>query len=348
MMKRVWVGSFVVVSILLVAWAARADQQTVREKYRVVQVDRFEVAEGVSFPAEYLPALQEDIIRRLQKSKTFDEVLRPGESPAKASAAVLRLSGTITGFKPGSRAKRYIGFGMGKTEIFARLTYSDCATGQTLIVEQVHGVLTGGFAGGKSSNVTREFAKTVARNSKVVLGKRLPAPGEAVAAPPAANVPAGNRERQALAFSSKDFEGTEKNLNEQAARGFRLVAFTLTGKDSATLTLEKTEAGGQAAEYRIIHALRAGTLQKNLNNAASEGFRLTPHTLGPFGSTTAVIAEKTSPGGPSGYQYRVHLTIRISSLQNDIKKDQAEGYRLADTWESTPARYLAILEKSGE
>lgn len=348
MTKRVLVGSFVVVSILLVARAARADQTTVRDKYRVVQVDKFEVTEGVNFPAEYLPALQEDVIRRLRKSKTFDEALRPGENPANASAAVLRLSGIITSFKAGSRAKRYIGFGMGKTEIFARLTYSDRATGRVLIVEQVQGVLAGGFAGGKSSNVTREFAKTVARNSKVVLGKRLPAPGEAAAPPPAANVPAGNRERQELAFSSKDFKGTEKNLNEQAARGFRLVAFTLTGKDSATLTLEKTEASGQPAQYRILHARSAGTLQKNLNKAATEGFRLTPHTLGQFGSTTAVITEKTGPGGPSGCQYRVHLTMRISSLQNDIKKDQAEGYRLMDTWEFAQARHLAILEKSGE
>ncbi|HUZ45403.1 MAG TPA: DUF4410 domain-containing protein [Terriglobia bacterium] len=348
MMKRIVLVFFVVVSVLLAAGPVRAAQATVRDKYRVVQVDRFEVAEGVNFPAEYLLVLQEDIVRQLQKSKTFDEVLRPGESPANPSAAVLRLSGTITGFTSGSRGKRYIGLGMGQTKIFARLAYSDRATSQALIVEQVQGVLMGGFMGGKSSNVTREFAKTVATNSKVVLGKQLPAPGEAVAAPPALNVPAGNAERQVIAFSSKDFEGSEKKLNDEAAKGFRLVGFALTGKDSASLTLEKTEAAAQPSEYRIVHARLAGSLQKKLNTAAAEGFRLTPHTLGQFGATLAVITQKVGSGGTSACQYRVHVTMRVSSLQHDIEKDQAEGYKLADTWEYSTSGHLAILEKSSD
>ena len=348
MMKRIVLVFLVFVSVLLSAGLARAGQATVRDKYRVVQVDRLEVAEGVNFPAEYLPVLQEDIVRQLQKSKTFDEVLRPGESPANPSAAVLRLNGTITSFTPGSRGKRYIGLGMGQTKIFARLTYSDRATSQALIVEQIQGVLMGGFMGGKSSNVTREFAKTVATNSKVVLGKQLPAPGEPVAGLPAASVPSGNAERQVITLSSKDFEGSEKKLNDEAAKGFRLVEFTVTGKDSANLTLEKTEAAAQPSEYRIVHARLAGSLQKNLNKAAADGFRLTPHTLGQFGSTIAVITEKRASSGTSVCQYRVHVTVRVSSLQHDIQKGQAEGYKLADTWEYSSSGHLAILEKSGD
>jgi Domain of unknown function (DUF4410) len=347
MRKRILLTVLVAAGVLALAKTARAAEATVRDKYRVVQVYRFEVAEDVPFPTSYLLALQEEIVQQLQKSKSFDEVLNPGEAPHDPSAPVLRLGGTITSYKPGSRGKRYIGFGMGQATIFARLTYSDQATGHPVIVEVIQGVLQGGFMGGKSSSVTREFARTVATNCKVVLGKRLPEPGETVEAP-AANAPSAKAARQVIGLSSKDFEGSEKKLNEEAAKGFRVAGFAVTGKDSAELTLEKTAATAQPSEYRIIHARLAGSLQKNLNSAAAEGFRLTPHTLGEFGATIAVIAEKVAPGGASVCQYRVHVTTRVSSLQHNIEKDQAEGYKLADTWEYPRFGHFAILEKTTE
>jgi hypothetical protein len=345
MRKRIFLTLLVAAGIVALARPARAVEETIRDKYRVVQVDRFEVSEGVQFPAEYLLTLQEDIIQQLQKSKSFGEVLHPGESPKSPSAPVLRLSGTITRFEPGSRGKRYLGMGTGYTKIIARVTYSDQATAQPLIVEQVQGVLMSGLIGGKSKNVTREFGRTVANSTKVFLEKRLPAPGEAAATVPAAGAPSEGTERHVITMTSKDFEGSEKQLNEEAAKGFRLAEFVVTGKATANLTMEKIAAIERPPEYRIVRGRMAGTLEKNLNQAAAEGFCLSPRTLGTFGTTTSLIVEKTAQGKTPLRQYRVHVTMRVSSLQHDIQKDQAEGYKLAATWEYPSSGHLAILEK---
>lgn len=346
MRKRIFLSLLVVAGILALARTARAAEQTIRDKYRVVEVDQFEVAEGVQLPADYLPALQEDVVKRLQKSKTFTEVLQPGESPTNPSEPVLRLNGTITHFEPGSRGKRYIGFGLGQTRITARLTFSDRATAQPLIVEQIQGALTGGFAGGKSKNVTHNFAKTLAITCKVVLGKRLPAPGEAVTTETASAATSEGAERHVVKLSSKDFKGSEKELNEHAAMGFRLVEYAVTAKDTARLTMEKLPAIERPPEYRVLHAWRVGSIEKGLNKAAAEGFHLTPQTAGTFGPSMSVIVERTAQVKEPLRQYRVRITKRVSSLQNKIEKDQAEGYKLVDTWEHPKQGHLAILEKA--
>lgn len=73
----------------------------------------------------------------------FSAVLLPQQNPPEADAPVLRLTGVVTGFKEGSRAKRYfVGFGAGTSQIFARAKYVDRATGETVIEEEVIGTLT--------------------------------------------------------------------------------------------------------------------------------------------------------------------------------------------------------------
>jgi len=54
----------------------------------------------------------------IEKSKEFQELLRPGQNPVTADSPVLRLTGTISSFNPGSRKKRYVvGHGAGAAEI---------------------------------------------------------------------------------------------------------------------------------------------------------------------------------------------------------------------------------------
>ena len=348
MMKRTFLALVVTAGVLALAQPTRAVEGTLRDKYRAVQVDRFDISEGVQFPVDYLLTLQEAIITQLQKLRSFGEVLRPGEDPADPSAAVLRLTGTITRFEPGSRAKRYIGIGMGRTRIYARLAFLDRTAGKILIAEQVRSEYAGGFMGGESLNVTRDFAQKVASSTKLVLEKRLPAPGEAAATLPSTSAKSEKVDRHVVTLSSKDFEGTEKKLNEEAANGFCLADFAVMSSKTADLTMEKVEGVTQPHEYRIVHTRLPGNLKKNLNKAATEGFRLRSHTLGQFGGVTAVIMEKATQNASSRCQYQVYLTMRISSMQSHIQKDQTEGYVLAETLEAAGGMHIAILEKTME
>src|SRR5260370_34671610 len=90
------------------AATAPASQGEIKDKYHVVQVDPFDVKQGVDFPPEYLKRVQEEISKQMVDAKLFGEVLQPGQHPAHVEAPVLRLWGTIHTYKQGSRKKRYV------------------------------------------------------------------------------------------------------------------------------------------------------------------------------------------------------------------------------------------------
>jgi hypothetical protein len=335
------------------ACEAQAVEGTVKDKYHAVQVDKFEIETGVEFPPEYLQSLQDEILKQLQSLKEFKQVLHPDENPTDAAAPVLRLTGKVTHFKTGSRAKRYvIGYGAGSTEIYAHVTFLDRSTGQAVIAQEVRGVMAGGLFGGESLNVTRDFAKKVATSTKLILTARLPAAAEAspvLAAniPPAAVASSAKPDRHIVTVSSKDFDGAEKQLNAEAAAGYRLGSFEATGSKTADMTLEKSATPPDVYQYRLLHVRYLPTLQKELNKSADDGFRLSSHTLAQLGGAVAVVVmEKPPVPLKMRYQYRVHMTMRVSSAARDVEKDQGEGFTLAETAESP--FHLVILEKAVE
>jgi Domain of unknown function (DUF4410) len=126
------------------AAGAAAGQGEIKDKYHVVQVDQFEVKKDVLFPPEYLKKVQEEISKQLVDTKLFEEVLQPGQQPARAEAPVIRLSGTIHNYNPGSRKKRYVagGFGAGAAEIDAQVAFLDAARGDRLVVEELRAIPT--------------------------------------------------------------------------------------------------------------------------------------------------------------------------------------------------------------
>ena len=344
MRKGIFVVFLLTLGIFGIKPAAAVAQTTLKDKYRAVQVDRFDIKEGVQFPVDYLITLQEEILKQLQASKQFQEVLRPGENPNDGAAEVLRLTGTINHFKPGSRAKRYIGFGGGATEIYAHLYFVDGSTGQTVLTQEVRGMMAGGFVGGESLKVTRDFAKKVVNTVKLVQDVPLAVPGEAAPAERAA-APAPAADRHTVAIVSSDFEGAEKKLNEEGAAGYRLAEFSSTGSRNAEAIVEKSPRNGGTFQYRLLRARLAGNLQKNLNRAAGEGFHLCPHSVSLFGGVMAAIAEKTSASTTVRREYRVHQTMRISSAQKDLKKDKNQGFELAENLEYGSGMHLLVTEK---
>jgi len=344
------------------SFAADSKLERVKDKYSVIQVEAFAIQKGVDFPPELLSPLQDEVAKQLRESKEFPEVLTAGGVPANVDSPVLRLTGTLTHFKPGSRAKRYIvGYGAGSTEIFAQLTFIDRTTGQTVLTENVRAVLAGGFAGGASSAVTKQFARQVVDTTKLIGERSLPQPAQPAPAPsaptanperpagteansiPAAAVSAPLMGRHTVTISSDHFDEAEKKLSDEGAAGYHVVAFALTSNRTADVTLEKSAGDAPAYEYVLLHGYSPGRLEKRLNQKAAEGFRLFPQSFAQFRNGTALIAGRSAPSSSSRYQYKLHQTVRISSAQKDIEQDQAQGYVLAAT--SNQNLHLVLLEK---
>jgi curli biogenesis system outer membrane secretion channel CsgG len=185
MLKRTILLGLLTVALLSSTALAQDKQSTgdtaVKGKYQEIEVTTFDAKEGVVVPEGFLKTLMATVVTELQKTKKFKQVLREGETPAtmatmpapagatpaNAGEGTLRLTGTITKFKAGSRAKRYlVGFGAGKSKVIAHIKFTDKATGSVLFEQDVDGDVVMGLFGGDSGGATRELAEAVAKSAK--------------------------------------------------------------------------------------------------------------------------------------------------------------------------------------
>jgi Domain of unknown function (DUF4410) len=93
--------------------------------------------------------------------KVFAEAATEGQT-ATPDAHLLRLTGLITNYNPGNRAKRHFGVGAaGAAEIDSKVSFVDATTGHTLMSQDLRAVLAVGFFGGKSEDAVKGYARRV-------------------------------------------------------------------------------------------------------------------------------------------------------------------------------------------
>lgn len=311
-----------------------ADQTQIKDKYHAIQVSPFEVGQGVQFPPEYLTNLKKEIVRQLTEAKLFQEVLESGQQPAGPDATVLRLSGTIHNYKQGNRKERYLALGVaGDAEIDARIVFLDAGTGQKLVIEEVRGILTGGAFGGNENKVTEELAREVVMQVKLALVRRVPSPDETTSVTTVEAGPDGSSaavDLQTLSIDSKDWTESQRKLDEQAAAGYRVAGYSLTGTSTADLQLEKSAVPSEPFRYRFVHIRLATRLESSVNSLAAEGFQVVPQTLNALGPYLVVVMEKPPSVTRAPYQYKATEAISLSNAQKDIQKYQSQGYDVLD------------------
>ena len=153
-------------------------------------------------------------------------------------------------------------------------------------------------------------------------------------------------------MSSGDFDKAQTDLNAEAAAGYRLTGFIQKGSKNADIAMEPAATPPQVYQYRVLHVLLVGNLQKDLNMAGEMGFRFCSHTLAQFrGVTASAIIEKPPVPSKTRYQYRVHAAMQLSNAQKDIQKDQSEGFSLVGTLEIGNVHIVLMeqaIEKAGE
>jgi hypothetical protein len=167
--KTAFFSIAVIASALALAASATAQKdssKTGAKKYQYVQVNRFDVQQGVDFPPDYAVTIDEDLNKQLGKIKGMKQVLREGE-PLPGAEPVLLITGTITKYKKGNQAARYlVGFGAGETVIGAHIKCYDAATKELLFERDVDGKVIMGIMGGKSEGANNGLAKEIAKNVK--------------------------------------------------------------------------------------------------------------------------------------------------------------------------------------
>ena len=131
----------------------------------------------------------------------------------------------------------------------------------------------------------------------------------------------------------------QQEINEAAARGFRVVAASPSDGSEAIVLLEQTKGTYQ---YQLVAATKTGTLQREISGAAEAGYRIVPRAVVRKGDELLVLLEKGLES-PAKARYLVLSTERTGTLQKEISQASIDGYRLVAL--ASRGEHVAILER---
>lgn len=138
----------------------------------------------------------------------------------------------------------------------------------------------------------------------------------------------------------------QKELNEAAAQGFRVVAGSASSGSEMVIVMERAAPPSDAPRYKVLATTETSTMERELNDAAGEGYRLLPTTLmakrGAL-STEIVAVMESEPRSAAKHQYRLLATVRTSTLQKEITRAGGEGFTLAGM--VSRGEHIVILAK---
>jgi len=139
-------------------------------------------------------------------------------------------------------------------------------------------------------------------------------------------------EERYMLLSTTKTSTMQKELDEAAAQGFRILVGSPTNSAEMALFLEKVTAPPGTYQYKLLATSRTGTMQNELNEAAEGGFRLLSRTMiskpQVLGRTEIVMLLERPPMAEKRYDYKLLATSRTSTLQKEVLEAQDAGYVL--------------------
>ena len=142
----------------------------------------------------------------------------------------------------------------------------------------------------------------------------------------------------------------QRELDEAAAAGYRILTGSPTSGDEMAVILEKVVTPPNTYQYLLLATTLTGTMQRELDEAASEGFRLLPATMisktGFFGDQEIVMIMEKSPNSSRRYQYMLLATVFTSTLQAEMAQAVAYGYEVVGM--VSRDEHIVILERSND
>lgn len=161
--------------------------------------------------------------------------------------------------------------------------------------------------------------------------------------------------RKTLTLETRRTSTIEKELNEVAAEGFRILSASapvalgdsLIGGE-VSVTLEKRAEPPATFEYSVRSTTRISTMEKELNKAAADGFRLLPGTVllkrGTLGMIELMIIMEKSPEPEPFFEYQMLSTSRESTLEREMLEAMTRGYEIAGS-ANRNGEHIVFLER---
>ena len=125
----------------------------------------------------------------------------------------------------------------------------------------------------------------------------------------------------------------QKEIDQTAAQGYRIVVGAPTSGSEMALFLSKDGTVSEPYQYKLLATTRTGTMEKELNQTAEGGFKLIPSTMiakkGAFTSGEEIVMVLERPPHPvNRYQYILLATTRTSTLQKEVTQAKNAGYKI--------------------
>lgn len=140
----------------------------------------------------------------------------------------------------------------------------------------------------------------------------------------------------------------QKELDAAAEKGFRIAMGSGLAGNEIAMMMERIPEGSEKYTYRLIATTRTGSMQKEIEAAAKEGFRVHPRTLtsktGMLSQEIVVIMERDPNQKGKEYEYKLLATSRTGTLQQEMTAAAKEGYALVAF--GTRGEHLAIMERA--
>lgn len=122
----------------------------------------------------------------------------------------------------------------------------------------------------------------------------------------------------------------QKEIDETAAKGYRIIVGSPTSGSEMALFLSRDGTVKEPYKYKLLATTRTGTMQKELNETAAQGYRLIPSTMIAknqlLGGAEIVMIMEHPPRTDKQYEYKLLATSRTSTLLKEVTEAKNSGY----------------------
>ena len=132
-----------------------------------------------------------------------------------------------------------------------------------------------------------------------------------------------------LLLSTKRIQTMEKELDEVAVKGFKVLYGAPTAQYDMSLLLARIPEGNEPYSYKVLATSRLKTMEKELNDLARQGHKLLPRTIifkqGLLTAELVMLMEKAPKSG-TVYEYRLVQGRKEVKIHKEIDKGATDGF----------------------
>ena len=157
-------------------------------------------------------------------------------------------------------------------------------------------------------------------------------------------------EQRHLVLATSATATMQMELDFAAEKGFRVVAGSARGNSEIVLLLERPSDKAEKYQHKLIAATDTITFQREISEAARQGYRALPRTFfnkpHAMSVTEIVVIMERAPGATKRYEYKLLATTLTSTLEKEWGLTELSGFHAAAML--TRSELMILLEREAK